>query len=81
MLKYLISCREDGIVILENITQNNGAKKVLQLSQIEFGLLMSEPQATKEIITDRLWEMSGGAVGKTDIGKTVDIAYDILGRN
>lgn len=79
MVKYLITCRSNGTVLLENITAGED-KRSLQLTKVEFGLLLSHPDDSAEEMTERLWENGDKTAGKAAMRKTVDIAYGILGR-
>lgn len=80
MIKYLITCRGDGTVLLENVSSSTGDKRSLQLTQAEFGLFLTNPNDTAAVMTERLWEQSDKTAGKAALRRTVDIAYAILGR-
>lgn len=80
MLKYLISCQNDGTIILENVTSTVEDKRLLQLTQAEFSLFMIFPSISKNEMVDKLWAISDKSGGKKALLKTVSIAYEILGR-
>lgn len=81
MLKYLISCQNDGTIILENVSSTVEGKYSLQLTQAEFGLFMAFPSISKTEMVDKLWKISDKSIGKKALLNTVTIAYKILGRD
>lgn len=80
MLKYLISCQNDGTIILENVSEAVDGKYSLQLTQAEFSLFMAFPSISKDEMVDKLWAISDKSIGKKALRNTVNIAYKILGR-
>lgn len=80
MLKYLISCQNDGTIILENVSATVEGKYLLQLTQAEFSLFMAFPSISKTEMVDKLWAIGDKSVGKKHLLNTVNIVYKILGR-
>ena len=80
MFKYLISCQNDGTIILENVSATVEGKYLLQLTQDEFSLFMAFPSVSKTEMVDKLWAIGDKSVGKKALLNTVNIVYKILGR-
>lgn len=77
MTQYMITYSEDK-VILESIGKEN--KKSVQLTTSEFCLLMQYPKLSKEEVLEELWKIFDKERGKAECERTLDLAWEFLGR-
>lgn len=80
MLKYTITQYSENKVVLEVDTEDAEHKRV-QLTLQEFNTFMSYPAATKTEICDILWNICDKSQGRLALEHTVDLVFEILGRD